>query len=149
MDKSKTKDLVKNRRARHNYEILQTFEAGLVLQGTEIKSLRDSGGSLQEAYIKVMNQELWLVGCQIAPYRFGNINNHEEKRERKLLMHKNEIQRIKTAIKEKGLTIVPLGLYLKNGRVKVSLATARGKKAHDKRQSIKEREMKRDMERHK
>ena len=87
-------DLVSNRRATHDYEILETFEAGIVLQGTEIKSIRDNGASLQEAYVKVIKNEVWLVGGNIAPYRFGNIHNHEEKRDRKLLFHKQEINRL-------------------------------------------------------
>lgn len=143
---TKTNDLVSNRRATHNYEILETFEAGIILQGTEIKSLRDNGGSLQEAYIKVIGNELWLIGCSIAPYRFGNIHNHEDRRDRKLLMHKREIARLKEATQEKGLTIIPLGFYLKEGRVKVRIATAKGKKNIDKREAIKERDEKRRMD---
>lgn len=142
----KTHDLVSNKRATHNYEILDTFEAGIVLLGTEIKSLRDHGGALQDAYIKVTNRELWLVGSSIAPYRFGNIHNHEEKRDRKLLMHKREILRLKEATQEKGLTIIPLAFYLKNGRVKVKIAIGKGKKSVDKRASIKERDDKRRVE---
>lgn len=138
-------DLVSNRRATFNFEILETFEAGIALLGTEIKSLRDNGGSLQEAYVKVLDNELWLIGCSIAPYRFGNIHNHEERRDRKLLMHKREINKLKEATQEKGLTIVPLAFYLKNGRVKVRIATVKGKKSFDKRASIKDREEKRHM----
>jgi SsrA-binding protein len=130
-------DLVSNKRAGHNYEILETFEAGIVLQGTEIKSLRDHGGSLQESYVKVLDSELWLVNASIAPYRFGNIHNHEDRRDRKLLMHRNEIRKLKVATQEKGLTIVPLAFYLKDGRVKVRIATAKGKKSVDKRADIK------------
>jgi len=139
-------DLVSNRRATFNYEILETFEAGIALQGTEIKSLRNNGGSLQEAYVKVIGNDLWLVGCNIAPYRFGNIHNHEERRERKLLMHKREIDRLRTATQEKGQTIIPLAFYLKDGRVKVKIATAKGKKNFDKREAIKERDEKRHMD---
>lgn len=142
----KSSDLVSNRRATHDYEIIETFEAGIVLLGTEIKSIRNHGATLQDAYIKVLNRELWLIGCQIAPYRFGNIHNHEEKRDRKLLMHKREINRLKVATQEKGLTVIPLALYLKNGRVKVRIATAKGKKAYDKRAAIKERDEKRHMQ---
>ncbi len=138
-------DLVSNRRGAYDYEILETFEAGIVLQGTEIKSLRDNGGSLQEAYVKVINRELWLIGCSIAPYRYGNIHNHEDKRDRKLLMHKREIARLKEATQEKGLTIIPLAFYLKEGRVKVKIACAKGKKNIDKRATIKERDEKRRM----
>lgn len=143
----KNKDLVSNKRATHDYEILETFEAGIVLQGTEIKSLRDNGGGLQEAYVKVLSNELWLIGSHISPYRYGNIYNHEEKRDRKLLMHRNEIRKFRIAIQEKGLTLIPLALYLKNGRVKVRIAIAKGKKSFDKRESIKERDDKRQMQR--
>jgi len=146
MSKKKS-DLVSNRRAFHDYEILESFEAGIVLKGTEIKSLRSGGGGLQEAYVKVLNNEVWLVGSSIAPYKYGNIQNHEEKRDRKLLMHKREIQKLKQGTQEKGLTIVALGIYLKSGRAKVKIALAKGKKAYDKRASIKEREVKRSIDR--
>ena len=139
MKKKISAEIVSNRKARHEYEILEVFEAGIVLQGTEIKSLRDGGGSLQEAFAKIIRLEAWLFGCQISPYKFGNIHNHEEKRERKLLLHKREIQKLKAAVAEKGLSLVPLSLYFKNGRVKVSLALARGKKLFDKRASLKEK----------
>lgn len=141
------KELVTNRKAYHHYEILDTFEAGIVLLGTEIKSLRTQGASLQEAYVKIIDRELWMVGSSIPPYRFGNIHNHEEKRERKLLMHRKEISRLKESIHEKGLTVVPLSMYLKNGIVKLKIATAKGKKAHDKRAAIKEKEDKRRVQR--
>lgn len=143
-----SQDLVSNRRATHDYEVLETFEAGISLKGTEIKSLRDHGGSLQEAYVRVDDNELWLIGCSIAPYRYGNIHNHEEKRDRKLLMHKREIQTLKEASQEKGLTLIPLAFYLKNGCVKAKIAIAKGKKSFDKRASIKEREEKRRIEHH-
>src|SRR5690242_1750328 len=110
---NKSSDLVSNRKAAFNYEILETLEAGIVLKGTEIKSLRDHGGALQDAWVKIEAQEAYLIGSSIAPYRFGNVHNHEEKRERKLLLHKREILRLKTAQQEKGLAIIPLGLYLK------------------------------------
>ncbi len=141
--KTSSSELVSNRKARHQYEILDTYEAGIVLTGTEVKSLRDNGGSLQEAYIRVKESELWLLKCHIAHWKHGNIHNHEETRERKLLMHKKEIQRLKSAAQEKGLTIVPLAIYLKSGRIKVSLATARGKTGLDKRKSLKDRDEKR------
>lgn len=143
---NKTADLVSNKRAFHNFEILETFEAGIVLEGTEIKSLRDNGGSLQEAYVKVIGGEVWLIGCHIAPYKYGNIHNHEERRDRKLLLHKREIANLRENTQEKGLTIVPLAFYLKNGRVKIKIALAKGKKAVDKRASIKERDDKRHMQ---
>lgn len=139
----KPQDLVSNRRATYDYEILETFETGIVLTGTEIKSIRDHGATLQDAYVKVLKQELWLIGCSIAPYRFGNIYNHAEKRDRKLLMHKREIERLRVATQEKGLTIIPLALYLKQGRVKLRIATAKGKKNVDRRADIKERDEKR------
>ncbi len=146
MNKAHSKDLVSNKRATFNFEILDTFETGIVLQGTEIKSLRDNGGSLQEAYVKIINNELWLVNCSISPYRFGNVHNHEDRRDRKLLMHKREISKIRIAAQEKGLTIIPLAFYLKDGRVKVKIATAKGKKNVDKREAIKTRDEKRHMD---
>lgn len=141
----KNQDLVRNRRAFHDYEVLETFEAGIVLRGTEIKSLRTSDASLQEAYVKIINSEAWLIGSYVAPYKFGNVHNHEEKRDRKLLLHLYEIRKLKEAIREKGLTIVPLGIYLKKGRAKLKIGIARGKKSHDKRHAIKEKEEKRRM----
>jgi SsrA-binding protein len=143
----KFQDLVSNRKATFNYEILDTFEAGIVLQGTEIKSLRDNGGALSDSYIKIIDNEAWLIGCHIAPYRFGNVYNHNERRDRKLLLHKREIARLQTAAQEKGNALIPLSLYLKNGRVKIRIATAKGKKTHDKRQAIKERDDKKEMSR--
>jgi SsrA-binding protein len=138
-------DLASNKKAHYQYQILETFEAGIVLVGTEIKSLRDHGGNLQDSYVKVSNQEMWLVEASIAPYRFGSIHNHEDRRPRKLLMHKREIFRLKATIQEKGLTLIPLSFYLKNGRVKVKLGLAKGKNVVDKREVIKERDEKRHM----
>ena len=143
---NKSSDLVSNKRAFHNFEILETFEAGIVLEGTEIKSLRDHGGSLQEAYVKVISGEVWLVGCHISPYKFGSFYNHQEVRDRKLLLHKREINYLRENVQEKGLTIVPLSFYLKNGRVKIKIAIAKGKKTVDKRIAIKERDVKRQMQ---
>jgi SsrA-binding protein len=140
-------DLVSNRKAHHNYEILETLESGIVLLGTEIKSLRDHGGNLQEAYVVFHRGEAYLKNSSIAPYKFGNIYNHEERRERKLLLHKRELLRLKSIIDEKGLTIIPLGMYLKHGLVKVRLGVAKGKKAYDKRASLKARQDKREMDR--
>jgi SsrA-binding protein len=142
----KHQDLVSNRRALHDYEILETVEAGIVLTGTEIKSIRDHGASLQDSYVKVLSGEAWLIASSIAPYRFGNIHNHEEKRERKLLLHRREIERLKVSTQEKGLTVIPLAFYLKQGRVKVRIAIAKGKKSVDKRADIKEKEEKRHMQ---
>jgi SsrA-binding protein len=146
MNKSFSQDLVSNRKARYNYEILETFEAGLVLFGTEIKSLREHKGSLQEAYIIAEGNELWLINAQIPPYQFGNIHNHPEKRKRKLLMHANEIARLKRAVQEKGLSLIPLSIFLKGRWAKIKFAIGRGKKMHDKRESIKEKESKRAIE---
>lgn len=143
---NKDNELVSNRRAGHDYEILETFEAGIMLQGTEIKSLRDHGGNLQDAYVKVISGVLWLIGCSIAPYRFGNINNHEERRDRKLLMHKREIEKLRVAQQEKGLAIIPLSIYLSKGIAKMKIAICKGKKSHDKRAAIKERDDKRRMD---
>lgn len=146
MSSKDSNELVSNRRAFHDYEILETFEAGIVLQGTEIKSIRNHGASLQEAYVKVLHGELWLIGCSIAPYRFGNIHNHEERRDRKLLMHKREIEKLRTAVQEKGHTIVPLSMYLKEGRVKLKIGIAKGKKSIDKRADIKAKDEKRKVQ---
>ncbi len=141
-------DLVSNRKAGHDYEILETFEAGIVLLGTEIKSLRNHGGSLQDAFVDVKGPELWLLNSSIAPYSFGNIHNHEEKRPRKLLMHKKEIEKIRKIVVEKGLALIPLGIYLnKKGIAKVKIAVAKGKKSYDKRAALKEREDQRSIER--
>ncbi len=147
MGKEETTDLATNRKAFHDYEILDTLEAGVVLTGTEVKSLRNHGGNIQEGYVKILQGDAWLVGASIAPYSFGNLFNHEERRDRKLLLHKRELIRLKVSTAEKGLTIVPLGLYLKKGKVKLKIGIARGKKKHDKRSALLEREKKRDMDR--
>lgn len=146
-DSAGTKDLISNRKAFHDYEIVETYEVGIALLGTEIKSLRANGGSLQEAFISVERGELWLIGSSIKPYSFGGAYNHEERRKRKLLAHAREILKIGSAIQEKGLTCIPLSLYLKAGRAKLKIALARGKKLHDKRETIKAREEKRAMDR--
>jgi len=145
-DKKHEGDLVSNRRALHDYEILETYEAGIVLMGTEIKSLREHGGSLQEAYVRVIAEEVWLIGAHIAPYRFGNIHNHPERRDRKLLLHKREISKMREWGQEKGCTLVPLALYLKKGRVKIRIGAGKGKKLVDKREAIKTRDEKRHMQ---
>ncbi|MGE5195699.1 MAG: SsrA-binding protein SmpB [Anaerolineae bacterium] len=147
MSHKKESELVSNRRAFHDYEILETFESGIVLLGTEIKSLREHGGGLQDSFIDISQDEAWLKNASIAPYRFGNIYNHEEKRPRKLLLHKREIAKLKTSTAEKGLTLIPLSLYLKNGYVKVKVAIAKGKKAYDKRQALRARDDKKMMDR--
>ncbi len=142
-----SQELVRNRRAYYDYEVLETYEAGVALTGTEVKSLRNHGGNLAEGYIKVIGRELWLIGASIAPYRFGTIHNHEERRDRKLLMHKKEIERLKEVTQQKGVTLVPLTLYLKKGRIKLKFGQAKGKKHQDKRQTILEREKKREIDR--
>ncbi len=144
---SHSKDLVTNRKAFHDYEILETFEVGIQLVGTEIKSLRANGGSLQEAFVSVERGELWLIGSSIPPYSFGSFYNHEERRKRKLLAHRREIEKIASALQEKGLTCVPLCLYLKGGLAKLKIGLAKGKKLHDKREAIKAREDKRIIDR--
>jgi SsrA-binding protein len=141
-------ELVSNRRALHDYEVLETFEAGLVLVGTEVKSLRSHGGSLQDSYILVSTTgKVILKNASIAPYRFGNLFNHEEKRDRSLLLHKKEIVKLKNLSQEKGLTLIPLSLYLKNGFVKVKIGCCKGKKSYDKRAALKEKEHKRAIDR--
>lgn len=147
MGKKSEAELVSNRRAFHDYEILETFEAGIILLGTEIKSLRDHGGSLQDSYVLISDDEAILKNASIAPYRFGNIHNHEERRDRKLLLHRYEIAKLKAISQEKGLTLIPIAMYLKNGYVKVKVASAKGKKAYDKRASIKDKEHKRSIDR--
>jgi SsrA-binding protein len=147
MDKKNEAELVSNRRAFHDYEILETFEGGIILLGTEIKSLRNHGGSLQDAYILVSDGKVWLKNSSIAPYKFGSLFNHPEKRERELLLHKREIAKLQTLSQEKGLTLIPLSLYLKNGYVKVKIGVAKGKKTYDKRAAIKAREHKKAIDR--
>ena len=135
-----------NRRARHEYEILETVEAGLVLRGTEVKSLRDGLVNFKDSYASVRNGEGWLLGCHINPYSHGTDANHDPERDRKLLLHKKEIARLSGKISERGLTLVPLRLYFKDGRAKVELGLARGRKLHDKRSALREREVRREMD---
>ena len=148
MSKKKETDLASNKKAYHEYEILETFVAGVCLKGTEIKSLREGGGSLKEAYVKILKHEPYLIGAHISHYKFGNVHNHEEKRDRKLLLHKREVAQLKKAVQEKGLTIVPLNLHLSSkGYCKAKIGIAKGKKLHDKRSTIKDREEKRHIQR--
>lgn len=148
MAKNSSSELVSNRKAFHDYEILDTFEAGIVLMGTEVKSLRAHGGSLQDAYILVStNGDVLLKNASIAHYKFGNIHNHEERRDRKLLLHKREIETLKAQSQEKGLTLIPLAMYLSKGFVKVKVGVAKGKKAYDKRDALKSKEHKRSIDR--
>jgi SsrA-binding protein len=136
-----------NRKARHEYELLERVEAGLVLTGTEVKSLRDGRAVLGQAYADVRDGEAWLHGAEIAIYDQGNRANHDPTRARKLLLHRREIDRIYGQIREKGLTLVPTRLYFKDGRVKIELALARGKDVRDKRRTVADRDAKRDIER--
>jgi SsrA-binding protein len=136
-----------NRRARHDYELLERFEAGLVLTGTEVKSLRDGRASLAQAFADVRDGEVWLVGAEIATYDQGNIANHVPTRDRKLLLHRGEIDSLYGKVREKGLTLVPTRMYWKDGRAKVEIALARGKQTIDKRRDIAKREADRAMQR--
>ena len=141
------KVIARNRKAKFDYELLDSFEAGLVLQGSEIKSIRASQISLKEAYVRTDGHEAWLVNAHIAPYVQASHAGHEPRRERKLLLHKREIDQLWDAVQKKGLTIVPTQVHLREGRAKVEIAVARGKRKYDKRQAIKQREAKREMDR--
>jgi SsrA-binding protein len=136
--------LVNNRKALFNYEVLERAEAGICLAGTEVKSIRDGGLNFRDAYVECRDGELSLVSCHIAPYSHGNIGNHDPDRPRKLLLHKREIVKLSGKVIEKGLTLVPLKAYLKNGRVKIEIGLARGKKTHDKRESIRQKDIERE-----
>ena len=135
-----------NRKASHLYEILETYEAGLVLRGTEVKSLREGHINFKDSYARIEGGEAWFVGCHISPYRHGSDANHDPERPRKLLLHQGEISRLLGKVQERGLTLVPLRLYFKDGRAKLELGLARGRKLHDKRRAIREREMRREMD---
>ena len=139
--------IAENRKARHDYHLLERVEAGLVLTGTEVKSLRDGRATLGQSWADIRDGEAWLQGAEIATYAQGNVANHEPTRPRKLLLHRREIDRLYTQLREKGLTLVPTRLYFKDGRVKVELALARGKDVRDKRQAVVERDAKRQIER--
>jgi len=138
------KVIVTNRKALFHYEILERAEAGIRLVGTEVKSIREGGFQFRDAYVDFKSGELFLVGARIGPYSHGNQQNHDEGRERKLLLHKREILKLGGKVTEKGLTLIPLRAYMKNGRVKIEIGLARGKKAHDKRESIKRKDIERD-----
>ncbi len=141
------KVVAQNRKARHDYAVEDTYEAGLVLTGTEVKSLRAGRASLVDGFAEVDGGEVWLLGVHIPEYTQGTWTNHEPRRRRKLLMHRSEINKIEARVAERGLTIVPLSLYFKDGRAKVEIALARGKKSYDKRQAIAAKEARRDIER--
>ena len=136
-----------NRKARHDYTVLETIECGIVLSGTEVKSVRHGEVSLAGAYGAVLKGELWLLGADIAAYKFGNRFNHEPKSQRKLLVHAKEIRELQLKTEAKGLTLVPLKVYLKHGRIKVDLGVCRGKQLHDKREALKKKDLRRDLER--
>ncbi|KAA3611084.1 MAG: SsrA-binding protein SmpB [Calditrichaeota bacterium] len=142
-----SKTIVNNRKARHEYEIVNTIETGIVLVGTEVKSLRDGKANMTDAYARMVKNELWLINLHISQYTKSTVVNHDPLRDRKLLVSKMELKKLRRQIDEKGVTLVPLTLYFKGHLVKVDLALARGKKKYDKRASIAERDMKRDQDR--
>jgi SsrA-binding protein len=142
-----SRDIATNRQASYRYHLLEKWEAGLVLQGTEVKALRDGKATIKDGYAMVRDGEVWLFNVHIPPYGPAARENHEPERARKVLMHKREIERLIGKTREKGLTLVPTRIYFSGGRAKVEIALARGKDVGDKRQTIKEREMKREMER--
>ncbi|MBZ0266790.1 SsrA-binding protein SmpB [bacterium] len=142
-----TKLITSNKKARRDYFILDTFEAGLVLQGTEVKSLRDGKASLAEAYARMQGDEVYLIGAHIPEYTHGNRQNHEPTRPRKLLLHRKEIERLRGKIEEKGLTLVPLRLYWRSGRAKLEIGLAKGKRDYDRRQDTMKREADREIQR--
>ena len=143
-DDESHKVIATNRKAFFNYEIFERAEAGVALVGSEVKSIREGGLNFRDSFVEQRKGELWLVGCRIGPYSHGNIQNHSEGRDRKLLLHRREIGKLGGKATEKGYTIVPLQAYFKNGRVKVEIGLARGKKSHDKRESIKRKDIERD-----
>jgi len=145
--KSETKTIAVNKKARFNFYVTESFECGIELKGTEVKSVKGGKFSFTDSYAKIENNELWISGLHISLYEYGNIHNHDPDRIRKLLVHKQEIKRLKRKIIEKGLTLVPLRFYLKGGLVKVEIGICKGKKIHDKRAVIKDRDLRRETER--
>jgi SsrA-binding protein len=146
-DSSAIKIVVRNRKARHEYHILETYEAGLVLQGTEVKSLRDGRANLQDSYARFDRGELWLLNLHISPYEAGNRFNHDPLRPRKLLLNRKELRKLVGQVAQEGLTLVPLDLYFRRGRAKATIGLVKGKQLHDKREDLKRREHQRDVER--
>jgi SsrA-binding protein len=138
------RNLADNRKALHDYHILETWEAGLVLLGTEVKAIREGSVNLRDSYARIDRGEIWLLNVHISPYSHTGYAHHEERRDRKLLLHRHEIQKLTGRVVEKGLTLVPLRMYMKKGRVKVALALVKGKQAHDKRETIRRREIDRE-----
>ena len=145
-EKESRQVLAKNRKAFHEYEILERFEAGIVLEGTEVKSARAHSVNLKESYARLNSNEIWLVDCHISPYSCGNIQNHEPLRPRKLLLHKKEIEKLADEITRGGLTVVPLSMYLKAGKIKVEIGLAKGRKLYDKREKARRKTIDRDIE---
>jgi SsrA-binding protein len=141
MLEAEIKILSDNRSARHNYHLLDRYEAGLVLTGTEVKSAKTGKIQLKESYAEIAEDEAWLMNAHISEYSHGNLMNHEPVRKRKLLLHRSEIEKLKVETREKGLTIIPTRLYLKSGRIKIEIAVGKGKKFHDKREAIRAKEM--------
>ncbi len=141
------KTLATNRKAYHDYEILETFEAGIALQGSEVKSAKNGKINLKDSHVIFKNGEAFLINCHISPYSHANIVNHDPTRTRKLLLHKREINKLMGKTNEKGLTVIPLKFYLKNNLVKLEIALAKGKKLHDKRETIKRKDMEREINR--
>ena len=141
------KVLAVNRKARYNYSVDEVLECGIELQGTEVKSIRNGKFSFSDSYAVVRDMELWMIAFHVSPYDFGNINNHDPDRRRRLLAHRQEIKRLSRKVDEKGFTLIPMKVYLKNGRVKVELGICRGKNVQDKRNTIRERDEKRTVER--
>jgi SsrA-binding protein len=138
--------IASNRKAYHDYFVLQKFEAGMALTGTEVKSLREGRANLKDSYVSFDHGEAYLVGAHISPYSHGNLQNHDPERKRKLLLHRREIDKLQGQVAEKGLTVVPLRLYFKAGKVKAEIAVVRGKKLYDKRETQKRRELEREAE---
>ena len=147
MPKGEGKLIAQNKKARHDYHILETFEAGVVLQGTEIKSIRNSRINLKDGFVRVRNGEVFLVNVHISPYEQGNIFNHDPLRTRKLLLHKRQIRQLEAESKNAGITIVPLKVYIKDGYAKVLIGLAKGEKEYDKRESIKQKDQERQIRR--
>lgn len=145
--KKKSPPKIENRKARHDYHVDETFEAGIVLKGTEVKSIRDGKASLHEAFAYLNVGEVWLKNMYIKPYEHGSYYNHDERRDRKLLLKKKEIREIERKINQKGFTLIPLKLYFKGGYVKVLMGLAKGKKQYDKREDIKEKDVRRELDR--
>ena len=144
MAEEHVKLLLLNKKARFNFFIDETLECGIELQGTEVKSLRENRFSFGDSYARIKEGQLYLIGFHISPYPFGNLHNHEPERERKLLVHKEEIRKLRKKVEEKGFTLVPIKVYLKNGLIKVELGICRGKKLYDKRETIKQRDLERE-----